>query len=170
MLNTSTRLEDFEPLMQLDMDVGLFASNWAYCDRVSSYVARMVSHNRADSLRYGNLFSSALNELLETVFRVHGPSGQFSCAVYRMGGCDRIELTLPADGKVRSFYRDTAGRLHVAEAPEHYRAALFAPGAVEPSIGLYELAVDYQARIRIEEPADGSLRLIAELVLEGEQD
>ena len=41
-----------------------FASEWLHCDRISSYLARMVSHNRTDSLLYANLLSSALNELL----------------------------------------------------------------------------------------------------------
>ncbi len=162
----SARVQDFEPLMRIDMDIALFTSDWAYCDRVSSYVARMISHDRGDSLRYGNLFSSALNELLETVFRVHGPFGAFSCAVYRMQGCDRIELTLPADAQARAFYKNTTNSLDA----ERYQTALFAPGAIEPAIGLLELAIDYQAKIRVEDAGGDTLRLVTELVLEGERD
>jgi hypothetical protein len=91
-------------LLELSMGIEDFSSEWLHCDRISSYVARMVSHNRADSLLYANLLSSALNELLETVFAHHGPKGRLSCRVKRAGASDIIELSLPCDDKAMKFY------------------------------------------------------------------
>ena len=153
-------------LLEFDMDMGGFASNWAYCDRLSTYFARMISHNRSDSLLYSNLFSSALNELLETVFRLHGPSGRFVCSVEREGASDRVILTIPVDRETTDFYRNAVGLLNEGDVAARYHQALFADGPLQPSIGLLELAVDYAARFSVEPADGGTIRLVAELTLE----
>lgn len=156
----------FAPLLSMQMDMAVFGSNWAYCDRLSSYVARMISHNRTDSLLFSNLFSSAFNELLETVFRTHSPDGQFVCAVERSGQTDRVRLSLPADAAVKSFYQSLLGQLAQGDAPERYRAALFSDGPIDPGIGLFELAVDYDARFSLDAATDHVLHITADLALE----
>ena len=158
--------DGFELLMAVSMDVGVFASDWAYCDRLSSYLARMVSHNRTDSLLYSNLLSSALNELLETAYRTHGQSGRFACSILRKGNKDRVELVIPNDRAGQDFYRTAVSRIEQGDLAERYREALFRDGPIDPTIGLMELVVDYNARLSIE-PTDGSaVRLTAELTLE----
>lgn len=156
----------FDTLLEMDMDVGVFASDWSYCDRISSYVARMISHNRLDSLLYSNLFSSALNELLETVFRIHAPHGRFACAVLRSGNVDRVRLRVPCDVAHLTFYRDAVDEVCRADAAERYRAALLSSGPLSPFIGLLELATDYGAGISVEAHGDDTIFLIADLVLE----
>lgn len=155
----------FDSLLELDMDVGVFASDWSHCDRISSYIARIVSHNRRDSLLHSNLFSSALNELLETVFRAHAPSGRFACAVLRSGNVDRVTLRVPCNREDLSFYRDAVDEVCRADAAELYRAALLSSGPLSPVIGLFELAVDYAADISVE-LQDDTISLIADLILE----
>lgn len=157
---------EFELLLEIGMDIDVFASNWAYCDRLSSYVARMVSHNRTDSLLYSNLFSSALNELLETVYRAHGESGGFVCRVLRLGDRDRIELTVPCDTADIEFYGEAMKRLERSDVADQYRSALFSQGPLDPDIGLFELAVDYEAALRVETKDKNTIRLIADLALE----
>lgn len=158
--------DDHVLLLEFDMDMGGFASNWAYCDRLSTYFARMISHNRSDSLLYSNLFSSALNELLETVYRLHQPQGGFTCSVSRKGPSERIALTIPVDEETAGFYRKAVDILNETDVTNRYHTALFSDGPLQPNIGLLELAVDYAARFSIE-PADGNaIRLIAELTLE----
>lgn len=159
-------LDDFQPLMSIDMDMAAFEGNWAYCDRLSSYVARMISHNRTDSLLFANLFSSAFNELLETAFRTHSGAGRFACAVERCGDIDRVRLTMPADEKVKSFYNTTLARLTQANAAEQYRDALFSDGPIDPSIGLFELAIDYDARFSLDLGAGDVLHITADLALD----
>ena len=148
------------------MDVGVFASDWTHCDRISSYVARMVSHNRLDSLLYSNLFSSAMNELLETVFRIHAPYGRFACVVERSERIDRVRLLVPCRSTDLEFYRQAAHQARRKDAGDLYRAALLSPGPLSPFTGLLELAVDYDALISIEEHGDESLSVIADLALE----
>lgn len=156
----------FELLLEIGMEIDVFTSNWSYCDRLSSYVARMISHNRTDSLLYSNLFSSALNELLETVYRTHGKKGSFVCKVLRLGHRDRIELTIPCDAAVAEFYGGAMKRLARSDAAEQYRQALFSEGPLDPDIGLFELAIDYDATLSVEIKDDNALRLITELALE----
>ncbi len=155
-----------ELLLRIDLAASVFASNWAYCDRISSYVARMVSHNRTDSLLHANLFSSAFNELLETVHRFHDASGDFVCEVSRAPRGDRIALTIPCSAPDAAFYERAMARLSEPGLAEDYRAALFADGPLDPGIGLLELAVDYGARLSIEPAGEGSIRLVADLSLE----
>lgn len=157
---------EYELLLKISMNMRAFSSNWAYCDRISSYIAKMVSHNRTDSLLYANLFSSALNELLETAHRAHGESGEFTCAVLRLGDKDRIELTIPCTEADPKFYRDAVERLKSSDLAERYHAALFTDGPLDPSIGLMELAVDYNARLSVEETAGQAVRLTAEFSIE----
>lgn len=171
MSQATTRAEnaDFELLLKVELDIDAFASDWAYCDRLSSYAARMVSHNRADSLLYSNLFSSALNELLETVFRSHRPGGAFVCSILRRGGMDRIELAIPCGPEDVGFYRQAMETVVQDDAAEQYRTALFAEGPLDPGIGLFELAVDYEAAMSVERLNDNSIRLVADFALEEAQ-
>ncbi len=155
-----------DQLLELSMGIEDFTSDWLHCDRISSYVARMVSHNRDDSLLYANLLSSALNELLETVFSNHGPDGEFSCRVKRSGVKDLIELTLPCDDPTLRFYKEAASRLERRDIAEVYFDALLSQGSQDPHLGLLEVAVDYQAKISIA-PEGRKLTLSAEMALEG---
>lgn len=168
MPDTNVANGGFELLLRVDIGVDDFSSDWAYCDRLSSYVARMVSHNRADSLLYSNLFSSALNEMLETAFRSHRPGGNLACSVLRHAGTDRIELIIPCDGESSGFYSATLERLARPDVAEQYHRSLFSKGPLDPGVGLLELAVDYGAAMAIESVDDGAVRLAADLALEDE--
>jgi hypothetical protein len=156
-----------KPLVEISMGIEAFASEWLHCDRISSYLARMVSHNRTDSLLYANLLSSALNELLETAFAHHGPEGDFSCRVSRSGEADVIELDLPCDETALAYYSTAAQRLKQPDLADVYRSALFSPGLADPHLGLLEVAVDYRARISIVPEKGNRLKLAAEMSLEG---
>lgn len=157
---------NFALLLQFDMQIDGFSSNWAYCDRLSSFVARMIGHNRTDSLLYSNLFSSAFNELLETAFRIHEPGSDFVCRIWRKGPTDRIELTIPCNTELSAFYKDAVTTLGEDNLAERYHSALFSDGPLQPSIGLMELAVDYKARLSIAAAGDRAIQLVAELSLE----
>ncbi|WP_156510415.1 ubiquinone biosynthesis methyltransferase UbiE [Labrenzia sp. OB1] len=161
---------DLPQMLQMDLDIGDFCSNWAHCDLFSAYLARMVSHNRLDSLLFSNLYSSALNELLETVFRVHGNSGKLECSVRRQGGLDRIELVFPADEDTFAVYREAIDKLSGKDAEKLYLEALFTEDEPDASLGLLELGVDYGARLAIDRAGDGRMCLVAELTLEDENE
>lgn len=157
-------------MLQMDLDIGDFCSNWSHCDLMSAYLARMVSHNRLDSILFSNLYSSALNELLETVFRVHGESGKLHCSVQRRDNLDRVELVFPADETVCRVYEEAVAKACGDDAERLYLEALFADEDPDASLGLMELGVDYGAKLSTARRDDGRLCLIAELSLEGENE
>ncbi|MDO8288634.1 MAG: ubiquinone biosynthesis methyltransferase UbiE [Parvibaculum sp.] len=165
-MTVTTGNTPFAPLLEIALGTDTFAANWDHCDRIATYVARMVSHNRTDSLLYANLFSSALNELLETAFRAHNGGGEISCTVSRSGPVDRIELTIPCNDKITSFYANAINDLSAADVADRYVAALLAEGELDPRIGLLELAVDYKAKLALTPMGQDKLRLVADLTLE----
>jgi len=161
---------DLPQMIHLDLEMKDFCSDWTHCDLMSGYLARMVSHNRLDSLLFSNLYSSALNELLEAVYRLHGESGKLECDVRRKGNLDRIVLTFPADEATYSAYQDAIDKVSGENAEALYLEALFTEGEPEASLGLLELGVDYDARLAIDRCEDGRMRLIADLALEDEKE
>jgi hypothetical protein len=156
---------EFVTVLELALNTEVFTSDWRHCSRIATYIARMVSHKRSDPLLYANLFSSALNELLETAFRTHG-SGEIVCSVGRAGPVDRIELTIPGDSTVHRFYRDAIDSMERPDIGEYYIQALLSEGPLDPRIGLLELAVDYSARLSLAGEAAPAVRLIAEFLLD----
>lgn len=161
---------DLPQMIHLDLDIKEFCSDWTHCDLMSGYLARMVSHNRLDSLLFSNLYSSALNELLEAVYRTHGVSGKLECAVQRLGRLDRITLTFPADEDTYRVYEEAIGKVAADNAEALYLEALFADREPDANLGLLELGVDYGAKLAIGRCEDGRMRLIADLALEDEQE
>ncbi|GAA0783547.1 ubiquinone biosynthesis methyltransferase UbiE [Roseibium denhamense] len=154
-------------MIELDLDVQDFASDWSNCDSMSSYVSRMVCHNRTDSLLFANLYSSALNELLETAFRVHGRTGQLVCRFRRTGDVDRIEIDMPSDDGVLSFYQGAVDLARGPDAQTVYLDKLFSSDVPDMALSLLELSVDYGADLSLTRDDQAQrLCLAAELVLE----
>ncbi|MER9330813.1 ubiquinone biosynthesis methyltransferase UbiE [Mesorhizobium sp. M0488] len=156
----------FAPMIQIDMEIKAFVSAWRHCDYVSTYMARMISQNRSDSVRHSNLFSSAFNELLEVAFRTRHTDGELACRVSRHGGTDRIELTFPCVPEERQFYEEAASQLAGTEARERYVNSVSGDLAPSREIVLLELAVDYNATFRVEETDGDAIRLVVDLPLE----
>ncbi|QPC91737.1 ubiquinone biosynthesis methyltransferase UbiE [Mesorhizobium sp. INR15] len=157
----------FEPTIQVDMEIKAFVSAWRHCDYVSTYMARMISQNRSDSVRHSNLFSSALNELLEVAFRTRHAGGDLACRVSRHGATDRIELTFPCVPGDRQFYQEAVSQVAGFEARERYLSSVSGDLAPSREVVLLELAVDYNATFRVEEAAGDAIRLVVDLPLEG---
>jgi len=159
---------DLPQMIYLDLDFGDFCSDWGHCDRLSGYLARMVSHNRGDPRLFANLYSTAVNELLEAVFRSHGETGKLECSVQREGGLDRVVLTFPADEATYRTYEEIIAKVAGEDAEAHYLRALFADEEPGAGLGLLELGVDYGARLAVERCNDARMRLVAEFALEDE--
>lgn len=165
-MNVASRDRDFEPMIQVDMEIKSFLSMWLYCDQISAYLARMISHNRSDSVRHSNLFSSVANELLEVAFRTHHPDGELACRVSRRGQMERIELTFPCTPEERQFYREAVSQVTGSEARERYMSSVSGDLAPSREVVLLELAVDYDARLRLEDVDADKIRLVVDLPLE----
>ena len=156
----------FDSMIEIDMEINTFISEWLHCDYLSTYLARMISHNRSDSVLHSNLFSSALNELLEVVFRTRHPGGDLACKVSRQGNTDRVELTFPCTPEERHFY-EHALQIAGTEARERYVNSVSGDLAPSRNVVLSELVVDYAATLRIEASAADTLTLVVDLPLEG---
>lgn len=157
----------FEPMIQIDMEIKAFLSTWLHCDHISTYLARMVSHNRSDSMRHSNLFSSAFNELLEVAFRTRHPGGELTCRVSRQGETDRIELTFPCTPEERQFYEEAVLQIAGSGASERYLNSVSGDLAPSREVVLLELAIDYNATLRLEEADTDTITLVVDLPLEG---
>ncbi len=160
--------EGFRPLLEFNLPADTFDSQWVYCDYLSSYVASIVSHNRADPFMFSNLLSATLNELLEAVYRTRKEAGQFHCRILRSGSIDRISLRVPCGHDEQKFYEAVVRELSASDAEKRYLNMLFSNGTLDRSVGLFELAVSYGARFSTETPEGKFLQLTVDLVLEQE--
>jgi len=157
----------FAPMIQIDMEIKTFVSAWRHCDYVSTYMARMISQSRSDSVRHSNLFSSAFNELLEVAFRTRHADGELACRVSRHGATDRIELTFPCVPEERQFYGEAVSQVAGSEVRERYLNSVSGDLAPSREVVLLELAVDYNATIRLDDAGADTITLVVDLPLEG---
>ena len=156
----------FQSLLSIDIEPHVFCANWANCDQFSSYFARMISHTRSDAFFYSNLYSSVLNNILETVFHIHADKGKLRLRAKRKGAVERFEILIPCNSEVREFYLKTAEDIRTPEVSEIYFDALFSNPLRDRRIGLLELAVDYGAMIFVEQDGDDEIKLAVNFVLE----
>jgi hypothetical protein len=155
------------PMIEIDLDVRDFSSNWANCDLVSSYVSRMVCHNRLDSMLFANLYSSALNELMETAFHRHGNDGKVVCRFKRRENSDRIEIDMPGSEDIARFYDDAVALTKRPDKDAIYLDRLFSAEDPDRSLGLLELSVDYGAEFNLtRDQSNNRICLTADLVFE----
>jgi len=157
----------FEPLLQFDMEMEIFLSDWQHCDHVSSYLARMISHNRTDPVRHSNFFSSALNELLEVSFRGGTTDGKIGLSIYRQGDTERVQLSFPCPPGQARFYREAVSKTLGSDAEARYLDAISNDLAPSRESVLLDLAVNYDAHLRLDEDAASAITLIVDLPLEG---
>jgi hypothetical protein len=162
----SDRKTTFQAMIQIDMKIENFISSWTHCDYISSYLARVISHNRSDSVRYSNLFSSAINELLEVAFRTRHPSGELACKVSRQGKTDRVELTFPCTPEEREFYEQALLEIEGPGVRQRYLNSVSGDLAPSREVVLAELAIDYNAALRLESGDNDVVTLVVDLPLE----
>ncbi|MBP1861746.1 ubiquinone biosynthesis methyltransferase UbiE [Rhizobium herbae] len=157
----------FEPLLQLEMEMTTFLSDWHHCDQLSTFIGRIVSHNRTDPVRHSNVFSSVLNELLEVSFRGGSPDGQIDCAVYRHGAVERVRLTFPCPPHQRQFVGEAVSKTRRADALARHLDSISTDLASNRDAVFLDLAINFDARIRLENSAPPSITLVVDLPLQG---
>ena len=141
---------DFVPLLQIEMEMGTFLSDWHHCDQLSTFIARTISHNRTDSIRHSNFFSSALNELLEVSFRGGSPDGQIGCAVYRHGNTERVRLTFPCPSGQKQFFSEAVSKTRREDALERYLDYISSDLAPSQDAVFLDLSINFDAQIHLE--------------------
>lgn len=165
--DATTADKEFRTMIQIDMHIASFHSNWSHCDYIATYLARTISHNRPDSILFANLFSSALNELLEITFRTRHNGGALACKVSRDGETDRVELTFSCGPEERRFFEAAVARIEAGEGQERYLSSLSGDVAPSRDVMLIELAVNYNATIKLEDGDDDTITLVVDLPLGG---
>lgn len=158
---------DFEPLLQFEMDMGTFLSDWQHCDHLSTFMARMISHNRTDPIRHSNFFSFALNELLEVSFRGGAPEGRMGCMLYRYNSTERVKLSFTCPPGQEQFYREAVAKTHRKDALARYLGAISTDLAPDREVVLLDLAINFNADVRLEESDPSSITFVVDLPLEG---
>lgn len=162
--------DGFRPLLEFDLDTTVLDEQWIYCDFMSSFVANMVSHNRADSFMFSNLLSATLNELFEAVYRTKKEAGQFSFRMLRKGAVDRITMIVPCGRDEQQFYMKTVEEIRAPDASDKYLELLFSDEELDRRVGLFELAISYKAEISAVAVKDKAVSLTVDLVIEQETD
>jgi hypothetical protein len=154
-------------MLAVEMDFAMFSSDWANCDRLSDYVAAMISHDQSDPVRYANVFSSAVNELLEYSFRIGTGGGRLLCEISRIGEIDRVALSFPSAEEARSrFISHLAAIVSVDVAPR-YLEMLHGYDAVEPEDALLGLKANFDASITAGKGLDDLLMIVADIPTQG---
>lgn len=156
----------FEPMLDLEMEMATFTVDWLNCDQCSTYVARMVSHDRHDPIRHANVLSSALNELFEMSFHAQERDGAFVCRFYRCREAERIELTFPCSPEKRRFYDTIVAGLKSGQVLPNYLEVISNDTAPPEHAILLGLAVNYDADIRLSDEDIGMLTFVVDLELE----
>ena len=156
----------YQPMVEIDFPTGDFYSFWPNCDLISTYLARMISHNRSDLVRYTNLFSSAANELLEVVFRTQHSEGRFTCSVSRWGDFERVRIAFPCSQEEHRYYEEAIRQAAARNTLERYVASLTGEDGPGRDTVLLELALDYGAALHLERPDDHTVAIIVDLPLE----
>jgi hypothetical protein len=158
---------NFRMMVQIDMEMAAFHSNWTHCDYIATYLARTISHNRPDSVLFANLFSSALNELLEITFRSRDAGGTFACRISRQGSIDRVELTFTCRMDEQRFFEHAVARIRGGDAEADYMSSLSGDPGPSRDMLLVELAVSYNAAISINAHDNDTITLVVDLPLGG---
>ena len=158
---------NFQLLLEFDMDARSIDKHWTYCDHIANFVARMVSHNRADPFLYSNLLSASLNELFETVYRTRKEAGPLHFSFLRSDDGDRIELSLPCAEEEQEFLRTALEEIRAPKAADTYLEFLFSEDKLDRRIGLFELAQTYKASIAMSVPESKLVLLTIDLTLDG---
>ncbi|WP_426233019.1 ubiquinone biosynthesis methyltransferase UbiE [Pararhizobium sp. DWP3-4] len=152
-------------MLAVEMDFAMFSSDWANCDRLSDYVAAMISRDQSDPVRYANVLSSAVNELLEYSFRIGTGGGRLLCEVSRIGEIDRVALSFPVEARSRVISQLDA-IVSVDVAPR-YLEMLHGYHAAEPEDSLLGLKANFDASITAGKGLDDLLTIVADIPTQG---
>jgi len=156
----------FKPLLELEMEMATLVADWSHCDQCAAYLARMVSHDRHDSIRHANLLSAALNELFEMSFHTRESDGVLRCRFYRNGTIERIELTFPCSAEQRNSYETIVERIGNGLALANYLDVITDDAARAEHAILLGLAVNYDADIELSAQDTGMMTFVVDLALE----
>ncbi|RUM23513.1 hypothetical protein EFQ99_22390 [Rhizobium vallis] len=149
----------FAPMVSMEMNIGMFKSQWQFCDRITEYLSDILGQGHSDPARYSNFLSVATNELIELAFRSTGEPGRISFDLYRSATFNRLRIAFPceeASDRERA-HAGSAERQPIPEAGSGYLAV-----KSDGKVLLRDLAAIFRAAIRIEKHGTQGIQIIAD--------
>ena len=150
----------FAPMVSLEMDVGMFRSQWQFCDRITEYLSDILGQGRSDPARYSNFLSVATNELVELAFRSTSASGKISFDLCRSPTFNQLKIAFPCE----KADEDTSARASEGR-PVPGAESEFLLTKSDRAVLLNDLAAIFRAAIRIETDGALGMRIIADFPL-----
>ncbi|MGZ2486396.1 hypothetical protein ACVITL_004981 [Rhizobium pisi] len=150
----------FAPMISMEMNVGMFKSQWQFCDRITEYLSDILGQGHSDPARYSNFLSVATNELVEFAFRSTGELGRISFDLYRSATFNRLRIAFPCE--------EASDREQHARARSGQRQPIPDAGSGYPvvksdgTVPLRDLAAIFRATIRIEKDGTRGTQIIAD--------
>ena len=148
----------FAPMVSMEMNVGMFKSQWQFCDRITEYLSDILGQGHSDPARYSNFLSVATNELVELAFRSTGEPGRISFDLYRSATFNRLRIAFPCEeGSDREH-----ARARSSERQPILGAASGYPVESDGTVPLANVAAIFRAAIRIEKDGTRGIQIIAD--------
>lgn len=145
----------FAPMVSMEMNIGMFKSQWQFCDRITEYLSDILGQGHSDPARYSNFLSVATNELIELAFRSTDEPGRISFDLYRSATFNRLRIAFP--------YEEASDRERVhAGSPERQAGSEYPVVKSDGTVLLRDLAAIFRAAIRIEKDGTHGIQIIAD--------
>ncbi|CAN91933.1 MULTISPECIES: hypothetical protein [Sorangium] len=150
-------------IISANFSVGGFSKRWNHCHQLANFLARYASANEDDPERHATLLSTFFNELLEAVFRNHGPCGEIQIRFRKSQSHIFVEAEVPVNEQSAKFYNHAVQLVNQPDPMSWYREQLEndVPDDDAQALGLLELAVVYGSKLSITEPAGGGQLVLA---------
>jgi hypothetical protein len=149
-------------IISANFSVTGFSKRWSHCHQMANFLARYASAHKDDPERTATLLSTFLNELLEGIYRNHGPSGDINLTLRWNNRRINVTAEVPVNDESTKFYVHAVQLLSQPDPMAWYREQLErdVPDNDITALGLLELAVVYGSTLSIAEPTNGtSLKL-----------
>lgn len=150
-------------IISANFSVSGFSKRWNHCHQLANFLARYASANEDDPERHATLLSTFFNELLEAVYRNHGPNGEIRIRFRRNQGHISVEAEVPVNEQSAKFYNHAVQLVNQPDPMSWYREQLENDVRDDDAqaLGLLELAVVYGSKLSITEPTGGGSLLLA---------
>lgn len=151
-------------LFSLTFHLPEFAQAWQHCDSLANFLGKAVSSDKKDSFRYGNLLSTVINEVLESLYHHHGSGDYAELEVGGEGPWLEFSVRLAPDEATAAFYEAVERTLSSGDVAMRYEQVLLDHEDQPPGqAGLLEIAASYDAQIRVQRDSESFLKIAVAL-------
>lgn len=139
-------------LCSISFPVAAFVSDWNHVDQIADYLASTTSIDKLESFRYGNLLSTLINEILETIHLSDRPDSTAEIEISTEGQRVEIDMHLDSNDGVVAFYQKIIQQISRGSGEKLYREYLFSKSH-HHELGILGIYTHYQTDIRCRDAA-----------------